>query len=243
MEYRLSLVVVALDAEETIADTLNSIESQQPDEVEVIFVIGPSRDNTQKLIENFCRGHVGRSWYFDEGSGIYDAYNQGIASASGDYVMFLNSDDWLADLALGSILQTLSSNEKREYYNFAVEYYSFVGSFIRAANGRRRLPSFFLMPFCFPSTVFSKRAITHIGGFDARYKLAADLDLVFKFLSEYGWPHFSTNVIYCFRRGGRSSFRASLLDIFVIIKKHFGLVRAVTGIIFRILVKLRGLLS
>src|SRR5690606_16858841 len=88
---RISIVTVCFNAEETIVDTLRSVEAQQHQDVEHIVVDGASRDGTVQLVQSQA-ARVAR-FVSEPDRGLYDAMNKGIALATGDVIAFLNADD------------------------------------------------------------------------------------------------------------------------------------------------------
>ncbi|HKW38414.1 MAG TPA: glycosyltransferase family 2 protein [Burkholderiales bacterium] len=92
---RVSIVTVTLNGREHIEGAIRSVLSQDYPSVEHLIVDGGSTDGTLEVL----RAYEDRlaSWTTGPDGGIADAFNKGLAAATGDYVLFLNSDDWLAD--------------------------------------------------------------------------------------------------------------------------------------------------
>ena len=94
---KISIVTIAFNAAETIADTVKSVADQVLPagvELEYIVVDGGSTDGTLEVIEPWQdRVDVLIS---EPDRGLYDAMNKGISTATGDFVGVLNSDDLYA---------------------------------------------------------------------------------------------------------------------------------------------------
>lgn len=92
---RVSIVTAVHNSRAFIADTLESVAAQIYPNREHILVDGGSTDGTLEII----RAHeAGLSrWISEPDRGIANAFNKGLRLATGDYIMFLNADDWLAD--------------------------------------------------------------------------------------------------------------------------------------------------
>lgn len=75
--------------------------AQTYDNIEVIFIDGDSKDDTNVVIDSYKSKIVERGYGFihisEPDAGIYDAMNKGIDHASGDWIYFLNADDKLVD--------------------------------------------------------------------------------------------------------------------------------------------------
>ncbi len=91
-----SIVTVSLNAAETIEDTLASVSMQSTNfEFEHICVDGGSTDGSREIIDRWAArtGHLKKIYESD--SGIFDAMNKGLHAARGEYILFLNADDFL----------------------------------------------------------------------------------------------------------------------------------------------------
>lgn len=93
----ISVVTVALDAATTIEDAIASVWLQQADfAIEHICVDGGSADNTRAIIDRWAGRSSRLRRIYEPDSGIFDAMNKGLRAAAGEYVLFLNADDFLA---------------------------------------------------------------------------------------------------------------------------------------------------
>ena len=86
---KISVITVVRNAENTIADTLASVASQNYSDVEHIVIDGASTDNTLKILEQH-RNQIA-TLLSETDDGIYDAMNKGIELASGDVIGLLLS--------------------------------------------------------------------------------------------------------------------------------------------------------
>lgn len=91
----LTIITVCYNEVQRIARTADSVASQTSRSFEWIVVDGASSDGTLSLLDAYRR-HVTRLVSEPDG-GVYDAMNKAIRMAQGDYLLFLNGGDWLAD--------------------------------------------------------------------------------------------------------------------------------------------------
>ncbi len=90
---RLTVVTVCLNCADTIALTLDNVRSQSYHDVEHVVIDGGSTDGTAEIIRSF-----GVDYFVSEpDGGIYQAMTKGIAAATGDVLVFLNSADVFHD--------------------------------------------------------------------------------------------------------------------------------------------------
>ncbi len=179
----LSIVTVSLNAATTIERTLASIALQQVDfGIEHICVDGGSTDGTRAIIDRWALGDPRIVRIFEPDRGIFDAMNKGLSAALGEYVLFLNADDFL--VARNSLALAL----KGCIYGCAENPGLIVGDAVMGRVGRvgfwrhRRVPrllgrvrGFGMYPV--HQAQFSKRSLLEaVEGFDARLRLAADIN-------------------------------------------------------------------
>lgn len=90
---KISVVTVCYNSEKTIVSTIKSIARQTVKPFEHIIVDGGSTDRTISLIEE---NKIENTILISEpDKGIYDALNKGVRASTGEFVGFLNSDDFL----------------------------------------------------------------------------------------------------------------------------------------------------
>jgi hypothetical protein len=179
----LSIVTVSLNAATTIERTLASVTLQQVNfGVEHICIDGGSSDATQSIIDRWALRNPRIVCIYEPDKGIFDAMNKGLRAAQGEYVLFLNADDFL--VARDSLALALAGCVHGGVDNPDL----IVGDAVMGKIGRvglwrhRRVPrllgrvrGFGMYPV--HQAQFSKRRLLEaVGGFDARLRLAADIN-------------------------------------------------------------------
>lgn len=108
---KLSIVVTAYNVENHIERTLNSLICQTVKEYEVIVVDDGSTDDTYRTAKEILNGFkvAERKIITGENGGVSSARNKGLIEASGEYVMFLDGDDYAADNLVERIYDSLNS--------------------------------------------------------------------------------------------------------------------------------------
>lgn len=89
----ISIVTACLNSERHIGQTLDSVTAQQGISCEQVVVDGGSIDRTVEIVSEALRpkGH----WISEPDTGIADAMNKGVALSRGEWLLFLQSDDYL----------------------------------------------------------------------------------------------------------------------------------------------------
>lgn len=91
---KFSVITCTMNSERFLEKTISSVQLQSHTNFEHIFIDGNSTDNTKSIIDNI-KGNQTR-FYIRDRKGIANAMNEGIRVATGDIVLHLHSDDYLA---------------------------------------------------------------------------------------------------------------------------------------------------
>ena len=87
---KVSIITVCLNSENTIERTFKSVISQTYSEFEYIVVDGESKDNTVKIVKEYCLKfkdkNISFKWVSEKDKGLYDAMNKGAKMALGEYL-------------------------------------------------------------------------------------------------------------------------------------------------------------
>lgn len=95
----LSVIIPSYNSAKYIAKCINSILQQglKPEEYEIIVVNDGSTDNTVEIATGFCKKYPNIRIISQENKGLSVARNTGLIAAKGEYVHFVDSDDYLVD--------------------------------------------------------------------------------------------------------------------------------------------------
>lgn len=97
---KISIIIPIYQAEEYLERCLNSILTQDYTYWEAILIDDGSKDQSREIAEKYVNGDSRFSIYHQENRGQASARNVGLSFATGDYIMFLDSDDWWYDFSL-----------------------------------------------------------------------------------------------------------------------------------------------
>lgn len=101
----LSVIIPLYNSEKTLFKCLNSIHSQVGISMEIILVDDESTDSTLRLCEEYCSTDVRIKVLHKRNGGVASARNAGLKVAQGDYVTFVDQDDWVEKDIYGSLLE------------------------------------------------------------------------------------------------------------------------------------------
>lgn len=94
---KVSVVIPIYKTEKFLKTCVDSVLSQTYHNIEIILVNDGSPDNSTAICEDYARKDARVKVVNKKNGGLSDARNAGIACASGEYIMFIDSDDWLCD--------------------------------------------------------------------------------------------------------------------------------------------------
>lgn len=116
----LSIIIPMYNRENTIGRCLNSILSQNSDEVEIICVDDASTDRTREVVEKYQQTNANvRMIVNSENQGRSYARNHGMKLAEGKYIWFVDSDDYISIEAI-SWLKDFCSEKEIDIVNFDI---------------------------------------------------------------------------------------------------------------------------
>src|SRR5687768_6631893 len=205
---KMSIITVSYNSASTIRDTIESVLSQDYNNIEYIIIDGVSNDETQSIIRSY--GTSISKFISEKDNGLYDAMNKGIALASGDIIGILNSDDIYANHKV--ISQVIAKfHEKKVDVVYGDLYYFKTGfpnhplRYYRGGKFSLNRVAYGLMP-PHPTFFIKKSVYEKYGNFDTKYTLSADFDLILRFLGVHKVPfEYIPDILVKMRTGGKST--------------------------------------
>lgn len=205
---KVSLITVTYNSELTLPDTIRSVASQDYSDIEYIIVDGDSKDRTLDVIKSNT-GSVSK-YISEPDRGLYEAMNKGIRMATGDIVGFINSDDFYHR-------HDAISRVVNEFQEYGVE--SVFGDVIfvkpddltktvRYYDSGKFDPDKFkfgIMP-AHPTFFTYRQNYEKYGHYRTDYKIAADFELLVRFLHTHRLSYYHLPVdLITMRTGGLST--------------------------------------
>lgn len=184
---KVSIITATYNSSKTIADCITSVNDQTFYNIEHIIVDGASKDKTISLIHSLP-SRVAKV-ISEPDKGIYDAMNKGIKIATGDVIGILNSDDFYEnEHVINEIVDIFNNNEvdcvhaelyyvNKDNTSQIVRHWKtndyYAGAFKKGWHPAH--PTFFVR----------KEIYNKYGLFNLEFKLAADFELMLRFIEHY----------------------------------------------------------
>ena len=109
-----SIIVPVYNVEKYLCECIDSILTQSFTDYELILVDDGSPDNCPAMCDSFASDDKRVKVIHKENGGLSDARNAGIKAAVGQYVMFVDSDDYIEEGSLGRIAETVLHGESKD---------------------------------------------------------------------------------------------------------------------------------
>ncbi len=181
---KISIITAVRKGRATLADALDSALAQGHPDLELIVIDGASTDGTLEVIQRYA-GRINQV-VSEPDRGIYDALNKGLRLATGEAVGFLHADDVFADERVLSRIAAALADPGVDACYGDLRYVRqddltrVVRHWRSGEYQRRRLAWGWMPPH---PTFYARRAVyQRLGGFDTRYRIAADYDCLLRFL-------------------------------------------------------------
>ncbi len=171
----------------TLRDTIQSVLSQSFPDIEYILVDGLSQDRTIKIVKEYEPLFQNRlKWVSEKDSGLYDAMNKGIRMATGDIIGIINSDDfYFRNDVITKIVEAFNDNNVQAIYG-DVRFVNpnNLDRTVRYYSSKRFVPSLFRFGFmpAHPTFFTYRKYFDQFGYYKTNYKIAADYELLVRFL-------------------------------------------------------------
>lgn len=207
---KFSIITVTYNSENTIENTIKSVLNQKNVDYEYIIIDGGSSDKTIDIIESY-KSKFGERLIVksEKDEGPYDAMNKGIRMSTGDLLCFMNSDDEFN----GNILETINdiyiNNKNIDIYYGNVLYSEIdndgneIKTILNAEKNIKKIKKG--MIFCHQSSFVKKELFNKIGGFNTKYKIAADWEFFVRAYINNATFIYINKIIAVFNAGGLSS--------------------------------------
>jgi len=187
MSPRISIITINRNNDKGLKKTIESVIQQTYKNIEFIIVDGASSDNSVEIIKSYANS---LSWWVSEpDSGIYNAMNKGLDKAGGEYLLFLNSGDYLEN---DSILQQVAPFLDGTDIVYGDLIIAETGrQWVKKYNSKLTFGYFFYDTLPHQAAFINRNIITRVGSYDESLKVCADwkffIDAVCRYNATLGY--------------------------------------------------------
>lgn len=105
MMSKISIIIPCYNVQNYIAQCLDSVIHQTYKNLEIICINDGSLDNTLEILDRYAKDDTRIKLYNQSNKGLSQSRTKGIEYATGEYILFVDSDDWLEVTCLETILE------------------------------------------------------------------------------------------------------------------------------------------
>lgn len=205
---KISIITATCNSATPLPATIASVLSQQGVELEYLIIDGASADDTLEVIKQAAAKDARIRWISEPDEGIADAFNKGVAMATGDWIGILGSDDQYLPGTLLAVAEAVRKNPDTTVIH---------GDLVRLDEKGKPLfvvkPSavaktlWHQMPINHPAAFVARKAFDEIGCFDKSLKIAMDYDLILRLYKAGGKFVYVSKPLTMMSYGGASDER------------------------------------
>jgi glycosyltransferase involved in cell wall biosynthesis len=175
-----SVVIAVKNGERFLGEAIDSARAQTWSATEILVVDGQSTDRSREIALSYPGVRV----VLQQGTGFAGAWNEGIRSARGAYIAFLDSDDCWEPTKLALQVAALETNPACGYALAQTRFFRMEGAALPPGFERVDLDKAHAAPF--PSAVLVRRRLfDEVGLFDEQWSIANDVEW-FRRVYDYG---------------------------------------------------------
>ncbi len=221
---KLSVITIVYNNAKDIERTMLSVLNQSYKNIEYLVIDGASTDGTLQIIKKYENRLA--KLISEKDKGIYDAMNKGLAQATGDYVLFMNSGDEIYEL--DTVQKIFATSPNADIYYGETEMYD--ENWNSLGQRRHQAPETFTWrSFKYGMSIshqaiYMKRSLTE--PYDLRYKYSSDIDWIIKIAKKASSIVNTHLYVAKYLVGGMSKqkHRESLKERFKIFSHYYGFV-------------------
>ena len=199
----ITIITAVLNNKKYLEECLLSLHKQRYDNYEHIIIDGGSNDGTLDIIKKY-EDKVDY-WCSSKDKGIYDAFNNGMKLARGEYIGFLNSDDTYENNALEYLIKYVKKYPEKDFIFGAVNKH---WGTLYGYKPRKIYWSWGFYSSHSTGFFIKRKSAKKVGLYNLKYKYSSDYDYFFRMIVKKKLNGVGTNkneVFGTFRRGGFSS--------------------------------------
>lgn len=135
---KVSVIVPVYNVEDYLDKCLDSLANQTLKDIEIIVINDGTPDNSQKIIDKYVKKYKNVKGYIKENGGLSDTRNYGLTKATGEFISFIDSDDYIEitmlekmyqkaikenlDIVVCDCFKVYPDNNKKEILNSNTKY-------------------------------------------------------------------------------------------------------------------------
>lgn len=212
-KYKVSVIIPTYNRGYLVSNAIKSVLNQTYKNVEVVLVDDGSTDNTLAVIQPFLQLNNFK-YFFQENKGRSYARNHGLNHAEGEFILFLDSDDYLELDAINTLVQLSQEYPEINIFSGGYRLYQIKKGYYFEIYKRQfniHLRNIFIeqiqmMMLNMGNNMIRKSLIQASGGFNCSLEYAEDWELLLKICRFERVVSTTKNILNIYRHDDNSSF-------------------------------------
>lgn len=206
MDKLVSVIIPAYNVEKYIKQCVNSVINQTYKHLEIIIINDGSKDRTLEIAKEL-RSSDGRISVIDqENKGLPAARNTGLKICKGDYIFFLDSDDWLELNCIEILMNIRKDNNSdivffdyyKSYKTKEVEHHVYKKNFIYNNDQEDKFLLWDMRTITAWGKLYSRKCINNIL-YDEKMRTAEDVDFNYRVYKNVKTTYFTNKCLLHYR--------------------------------------------
>ena len=203
-----TIITATRNSADTLRACLRSVQQQDYPAIEHLVVDGGSTDGTLDILQQEAAANL--LWHSERDSGIYDAWNKGLARARGEWIAFLGSDDLYLPGAVSAYMDLAQAHPGAQYLSGQVRWMGPRGP--RTIGTAWQWPRFQrYMCVAHVGSMHHRSLFQQYGTYDTSLRIVADYELLLRARADLRaafLPQLTTQML----SGGASDSSAALRE-------------------------------
>lgn len=106
-----SIVIPMFNTEKYISKCLDSLINQTYSNIEILVIDDGSTDSSKNIVNEYCEKDKRIKYYYQENSGVGIARNKGINLSNGEYIVFVDSDDYVTNNFITKLVYSIKEDD------------------------------------------------------------------------------------------------------------------------------------
>lgn len=192
MSALVSIIVPVYNLEDYVENCIRSLTNQTYENIEILCIDDGSTDNSATVIKKFAEGDQRVKYIYKENGGVSSARNKGLEIANGDYIMFVDGDDYMhyqaVEIFVKGILKTDSDifcSKMLKTDTYFLEFSEVVNAKYYPINVEDMYSDSKNRSFATVTAKLFRREILKSIWFPLKIKYGEDTNFLFKVISSY----------------------------------------------------------
>ncbi|MDP2088175.1 MAG: glycosyltransferase family A protein [Flavobacteriaceae bacterium] len=218
--FTITVIIPTYNRAHLITRAIKSVLNQTNSNWELIIVDDGSKDNTKEVIIPYLKDYRIK-YFFRENQGVCSARNYGASSASGEFLIFLDSDDVLLNKSLSVFNNYIDNNPSSEVIlgGIKVVNQQQQKEEIAIPNSSQKIPGFLAGSFCINKILFNS-----LDGYDVNLNYSENTDLILRIIKSKAKLFYLNDIVLIYNKSCKNQTNNRSENIYqaaiYILEKH-----------------------